>query len=734
MGLIWIAAVVSSAAVSADPADAHAHPAVEAATETSAPAAAVRTFPPGFFADHDPENAWDLIAHVPGFSPDVGGGGGRGLAGSAGNILLDGRRPPAKTTSIQTLLRELPLARVDRVELVGAGARALDFAGHAQVLNIVSKPAARPHGELQLGVRQTGSDSRTDTLNARASHRIAAHSVRGAASRSRGLSETPGRVLPATPTRPFERETAGSARETASDGFDLSADLALRGEARLALSAALSDNATTSRALPPSQPDLDLVLSASDSVTTRESLGAELSWPDLLGADWRFSAIQSRQTSINESRRLSAGRETGLASQRAQGETAGRLSAFFTLAEAWRADLALSAAHNFLQGASQRIDDGARSPIDGSDVRVDEQRASADAGLNWTPASRWGAEAGLRVDWSHLRREEAAPSLDQAAPAQTLIDVAPRAGASFTPWDDGEVRLRVERRIGQLAFSQFLASASLDEDRVTAGAARLEPERSWIGEAVLEQRWADVGLARLTAEKRLIENPIRTVPTPDGAQVQANVDEAMSQSLAATVTAPLEVFDLPGATLSASVTARRSEIADPITGERRALSGQSPVQWRVGWRQVLGEGDVIWGASISDAAQSQSYGLSSFSQADADPAWTAFLEWDVTSELETRLAVTGPRSRQSASTLYSSLRGRADPLRIQDSASDTEASIAVNAQWRPRRWFSVEADYNSGAASATTATSRLLADGVVTTSERLADAIPVAALRLRLTY
>lgn len=724
---MWFAALLSGASVTPPET-------LQAGSSDTASIAvtAIRAFTIEFFSEHDPENAWELVDHVPGFSPSAGGGGGRGLAASSGNILLDGRRPPAKTTSIQTLLRELPLSRVERVELIAAGAGELDFAGHAQVLNIISKPAVRPQGEIVLGVRQTGSNSRTDTLNARASHRFGAHSVRGSVSRSRGVTETQGRILPATPSRPFERETAGSARETNSDGLDLSADLALPGEVRLALNAAISENASTSRAVPPSTPDPDLVLSASDSLRMQERFGADVSGWSLLGADWRLSAIQSHQSSASVSRRSFAGQETGVASRRDQGETAGRLSAFITLTEAWRADLALSAAHNFLDGASERLEGGARSLVEGSDVRVDEYRASADADLSWTPASDWNADAGLRVDWSELSREVAMSSVAEAVSAQTLIDLAPRARASFTPWEDGEVRLRVERQIGQLAFGQFLAIASLDEDRVTAGAARLEPERSWIGEAVLEQRWSDQGVARLTAEKRLIENPIRTVPTTEGAQLQTNVDEAMSQSLAVSLSAPLEAFDVPGAILSASVSARRSEIADPVTGERRALSGQSPVQWRIGWRQVIGEGDIIWGASVSDAAPSQSYGLSSLSQADADPAWTAFVEWDVSSQLETRLAVTGPRRSQSASTLYGGLRGLADPIRVQDSQSETDTALALKAEWRPRDWITVEADYNSGAASATRSTGRLLADGAVTSTDRLADAIPVAALRLRL--
>ena len=68
----------------------------------------VLTYAPAFFTDFNPQTALDMVNRVPGFSVS-GGGGSRGLAGSLGNVLIDGRRPSSKN-GVDTLLSRLPAA------------------------------------------------------------------------------------------------------------------------------------------------------------------------------------------------------------------------------------------------------------------------------------------------------------------------------------------------------------------------------------------------------------------------------------------------------------------------------------------------------------------------------------------------------------------------------------------------------------------------------------------------
>src|SRR3546814_4547177 len=73
-----------------------------------------------------------------------------------------------------------------------------------------------------------------------------------------------------------------------------------------------------------------------------------------------------------------------------------------------------------------------------------------------------------------------------------------------------------ERKVGQLAFSQFLASVALADDIVTAGAQALERERSWTYALDYEQRFGERGLLTAGVERERTENSIDATVLDDG--------------------------------------------------------------------------------------------------------------------------------------------------------------------------------------------------------------------------
>src|SRR3546814_1452958 len=123
-----------------------------------------------------------------------------------------------------------------------------------------------------------------------------------------------------------------------------------------------------------------------------------------------------------------------------------------------------------------------------------------------------------------------------------------------------------ERKVGQLAFSQFLASVALADDIVTAGAQALEPERSWTYALDYEQRFGERGLLTAGVERERTENSIDATVLDDGLQVSANVGSATVDTLHADVTAPLDRMGLAGGLLTASRSTSRSRTIDPVTG------------------------------------------------------------------------------------------------------------------------------------------------------------------------
>lgn len=76
-----------------------------------------QVYPAAYFAEFSPQTALDIATHTPGFVL-VSGDEVRGFGGAAGNVLIDGARPASKSGGIEDVLRRIPAAQVERVEVI----------------------------------------------------------------------------------------------------------------------------------------------------------------------------------------------------------------------------------------------------------------------------------------------------------------------------------------------------------------------------------------------------------------------------------------------------------------------------------------------------------------------------------------------------------------------------------------------------------------------------------------
>lgn len=94
-------------------------------------------YPASFFQQFAPSTALQVVERVPGFrlqdiDQDV-----RGFGQAAGNVVINGERPSSKSDNLETLLAQIPAARVLRVEVGPGDGFGAEFAGRPQVLNLV---------------------------------------------------------------------------------------------------------------------------------------------------------------------------------------------------------------------------------------------------------------------------------------------------------------------------------------------------------------------------------------------------------------------------------------------------------------------------------------------------------------------------------------------------------------------------------------------------------------------
>lgn len=92
-------------------------------------------YPAMFFDRYSPVNALEMVENLPAFSLD-NGGGSRGFAGSAGNILINGERVSAKSERPSDLLRSIPSARVESIEVIRGQSGSGLLRGQTVIANI----------------------------------------------------------------------------------------------------------------------------------------------------------------------------------------------------------------------------------------------------------------------------------------------------------------------------------------------------------------------------------------------------------------------------------------------------------------------------------------------------------------------------------------------------------------------------------------------------------------------
>jgi hypothetical protein len=98
--------------------------------------AGAQSYAPEYFVQFQAGTAMEMVSRLPGFVFD----GGNPSRGSAGNVLINGKRPTSKTEPLGDLLGRIPKIGVERIDVINGGASGIDMQGFASVANLILKP------------------------------------------------------------------------------------------------------------------------------------------------------------------------------------------------------------------------------------------------------------------------------------------------------------------------------------------------------------------------------------------------------------------------------------------------------------------------------------------------------------------------------------------------------------------------------------------------------------------
>jgi outer membrane receptor protein involved in Fe transport len=635
--------------------------AVAVAAPAQAPPLAVQTAPEAaasqgvtpylaaFFAESQPNSAMDMISRIPGFAFD-GGDNVRGYGGAAGNVLIDGQRPASKSEGLEDALRRIQAKQVERIDIIRGGAPGIDMQGKTVIANVILRKGGGGQW-LLAGASAAHQDGRTTP----------AVRFEGSTPAGPGVFDWSALVFR------FVDDGAGEGVQRGENGsvVDRTAWDETGGGRGADIKAGWKSPLAGGRFALNSQFFIETYEWSLNAAATsgpgrlsvndrqdREDGELGGSWEIALGpkAKVELTALQTlRNTDFTSS--FAEGSDSGVYSEESQAsESIGRATLRYSLSPSISLEGGGEVALNVLETSTDFIQNGVPVVLPAADLRVEEERGEAFATANWRLNPKFAVEAGLKVEVSTISQS------GDTNLSKSFTYPKPRLIATWSPTPVDQVRVRIEREIGQLNFRDFASSIAFSTGgTVTAGGADLEPDKTTVVEAAYERKFLKDGaiVVKLTHEEvtdvndRIRITDVASCPLVGGApdtddlscnfDAPGNIGEGVNDELSIALNLPLGKLGAPGGLLRIEGEWSKSEVTDPTTGEKRRVSGQAPFEGEIRFSQDLPQYRLQWGVDTFLAFEERSYRFDRIDKIALETWVTVYAEWKPRPDLSLRL-------------------------------------------------------------------------------------------------
>lgn len=623
----------------------------ESAPAVAAASQGVTPYPASFFAESAPNSAMDMIVRIPGFAFD-GGDNVRGYGGAAGNVLIDGQRNASKTEGLEDALRRIQAKDVERIDVIRGGAPGIDMQGKTMIANVILKKDRK--GSWLLAV-------------ANAHHQD-------------GRSQPAMRFEGSAPVGPGVFNWSNlfyvGIDDGAGEGVQRAEDLNTHVVTRTAwdetgtghgadLKAGWKSPLLGGKVAINSRYHLDIYewsLNAFDSPRTsrlflvkdrQEQEDAEFggSWERDFGkAKLELTALQTGSDTTYTSG-FTDGTDSALFTEDSEsGESIARASLRYSFGPGLIIEGGGEGAFNFLEANTDYVENGVPVVLPQANVRVEEERYEAFLTANWRLNPKLAIEGGLKIENSTIS-QTGATNL-----SKEFTYYKPRAIATWSPTADDQLRLRLEREVGQLNFRDFASSISLSTGgTVTAGGADLEPSKTTVFEAAYERKfWGDGAVTFKYIHEEITDvidrirvTDVASCPIVGGApdtndlscnfDAPGNIGDGKNDIGQISLNLPLSKMGIQGGLLRSTLTWRKSEVTDPTTGDARRLSGQEPFSWEVRYSQDLPQYKTQYGVDVFGSFTERYYRFDRIDQIELETWVTFYVEWKPTPDFAFRI-------------------------------------------------------------------------------------------------
>lgn len=603
-------------------------------------------FQPADFSQYAPVTALDMVRRVPGFAIQSDDSGQRGFGQARGNVLINGQRVSAKSNGAEAALGRIAAARVVRIE-VRDGSQ-LDIPGlSGKVVNVVTDGVGTVDGSWRWKMR-----IREDLPPSFDEFNVSLSGAKDATSWTLEASGNPGRGADAGWRNIWDGTGVLTERRdedftSVEDNVSVSGSLSWKPP-----SGVIANLNAKGQIYEGNQKQISKTFPVGGPEGRRLFISSEDEWNGELGGDFEFGAGPGRLKLIGLARYehspytdvFSAGNldGTGRFDQlflQAIDEGEYILRTEYALSTRPGVDWQVSAegAFNSLEAETdlfEAIGGGplVEIPLGLSNSRVEERRGEVilTHGRKLSPKLNLQISAGAEYS-----------ELSQTGDAENKREFTrPKGQATFSWQQSDTLKLvsKIERRVGQLNFFDFISSVNLDQGNGVDGNPEIVPNQSWRLTLEAQKDFKDWGASTVRVIFVELEDVIDQVPIGTGAG-PGNLDSGKLFALETNSTMKLSKLGFAGAELTFNGRYFDTEVDDPVTGQRRSINGHLIYDYEIELRQDVPNTDWAWGLIVEGFKQEPQYLLSEVMLRENEPAFSfAYVEHKDVAGMTARVA------------------------------------------------------------------------------------------------